>query len=63
MLAGTFLEVPGSNGKNTCFLESQLPVATGSLLEGNKRGETVLRTLRVHQHDPNTSQANIGSVH
>ena len=63
MLAGTFLEVPGSNGKNTCFLESQLPVATGSLLEGIKHGETVLRTLRVYRHDPNTSQANIGSVH
>lgn len=60
MLAGTFLEVPRSNGKNTCFLESQPPVTTGRLLEGTKCGETVSHSMRVHQHNLNTSEADIG---
>lgn len=37
VLGGTLLQVPGRNGQDACFLESELPVATRRLLEGNER--------------------------
>lgn len=47
VLGATFLEVLGRNVQDACFLEPQLPVAGGMLLEGNEYRETVLHTMSV----------------